>query len=232
MSGVLWSKRDTRPFGMGIHEGPPPDGHEGWHSWEEAEFDNLPENTAYFSHSLPLAPLRKPGERNRVLFTRWGEKDFPLLFHYRDPRAVLSSVMHYCMNRIAGNVSSHSSWIRAVGDVLEGMSDDDTRLTATLELMPEYMNRQYREHLWLLWHPKVCRTSFEGLAGPKARGCETTQRKSVARMMVHLGISGSPVELASSLFSEDVRTFSRGRVGRMAGRLPGFSFATIREQVW
>ena len=38
------------------------------------------------------------------------------------------------------------------------------------------------------------------------------QIRMVAQSMVSLGVSGSPTELASSLYAEDVRTFSRGRI--------------------
>jgi hypothetical protein len=201
-----------RPFGIGIQEGPPPDGFGDWISWENTEFDGLAENTAYFNHTLPFMALRKPGEEYRTLLKRWLASPFPLLFHYRDPRAVLSSVMRYCTDQIVGSPSSHGAWIQVVGDVLKGLPDDDARLTATLELLGDYMQRQYRENLWMLWHPAVCRTSYEGLAGPRAGGSEADQQRSVARVMVRLGISGSPSELAASLYATDVRTFSRGRI--------------------
>ncbi|MGI9609713.1 MAG: hypothetical protein ACR2NL_05410 [Acidimicrobiia bacterium] len=201
-----------QPFGIGVQEGPPPDGFADWISWENAEFDGLAENTAYFNHTLPFMALRKPGEEYRTLLKRWLAAPFPLLFHYRDPRAVLSSVMRYCTDQTVGSPSSHGAWIQVVGDVLKGMPDDDARLTATLELLGDYMQRQYRENLWMLWHPAVCRTSYEELAGPKAGGSELDQRRAVARVMVRLGISGSPDELADSLYATDVRTFSRGRI--------------------
>lgn len=201
-----------RPFGIGIQKGPTPDGHPDWISWEDAEFDGLAENTAYFSHTLPFMALRKPGEQYRTLLKRWLSGDFPLLFHYRDPRAVVSAVMRYCMNRVTGKASLHGAWIQILGAVLEGLPDDDARLTATLELMGDYMQRQYRENLWMLWHPRVIRSSYETLAGTRAGGSEAAQLKCVAQTMVRLGITGSPASLASSLFSENVRTFSRGRI--------------------
>lgn len=208
----LFEGAGYQPFGIGIKEGPPPDGFGDWISWEDANFDGLAENTAYFSHTLPFMALRKPGEEYRTLLKRWLAAPFPLLFHYRDPRAVLSSVMRYCTNQTVGAPSYHGSWIQVVSDVLKGMPDDDARLTATLELLGDYMKRQYRENLWMLWHPAVCRTSYEGLAGPRAGGSNADQQRSVARVMVRLGISGSPHELAESLYATDVRTFSRGRI--------------------
>jgi hypothetical protein len=201
-----------KPFGIGIHKGPPPDGYPDWIAWEDAEFDNLGPDTAYFSHSLPFMTMRKPGEQYRTLLKRWLERDFPLLFHYRDPRAVLSSVKRYCMNQIAGSASTHGAWIRVMGGVLRGLPDDDARLTACIELLGDYMERQYRDNLWMLLHPRVIRTTYEALAGLRAGGSRARQLSSVAQTMVRLGIGGSPVELASSLYSEDVRTFSRGRI--------------------
>ena len=148
----------------------------------------------------------------RTIYPYSLERDFPLLFHYRDPRAVLSSVKRYCMNQIAGSASTHGAWIRVMGGVLRGLPDDDARLTASIELLGDYMQRQYRENLWMLWHPRVIRTTYEALAGPCAGGSQAEQYSSVAQTMVWLGVGGSPVELASSLYAEDVRTFSRGRI--------------------
>ncbi len=210
--GRLAEKLGFQPFGIGIQVGPPPGPYHDWCEWEEEEFDRLPEGTAYFSHTLPLVYLRKPGERYRRLLLRWAEAKFPLIFNYRDPRAILCSVMRYGMNRIVGDASFHSAWIQILGEVLEAIPDDDRRLTRTIELMTDYMHRQFRDNLWLLRHPEVCKTCYEGLAGPLAGGDADRQRKMVASVMIHLGVSGCPGDIAAELFSRKVRTFSRGRV--------------------
>jgi len=199
------------PFGNGVQVGPPPNGCFDWPTWEEREFNSRPDGMAYFSHTLPLVPLKKPGERDRPLLRQWLEHKFPLIYNYRDPRAVISSLTRYCLNQIVGEPSYHSAWIKVLGEVLQSLETTSDQLLATIELMDEYLDRQYRDHLWLLRHPQVACSSFESLVGAQGGGERSTQAKVVARLLVHLSMPGCPIAIGEKIYCSGVRTFSRGK---------------------
>jgi hypothetical protein len=67
---------------------------------------------------------------------------------------------------------------------------------------------------WLLNHPRVCKTSFEELVGPKGGGSAGAQARAIARVMDFLGATGRvPEETADQLFNPDAFSFYRGQVG-------------------
>ena len=85
-------------MGMGVISDLPAPGPElSWEDRERQYISSAPPYSCYFTHSLPAHNGDNVG--HRPLFTQWCREPFPLVFIYRDPRAVLCSFVRYVLKR-------------------------------------------------------------------------------------------------------------------------------------
>jgi hypothetical protein len=176
--------------------------------WEYLAFP--PADCAYVTHSLPV--FTGDDVEPRPLLKLWCERHFPLLFHYRDPRAVLCSYVRYVMKAGRSGEFTVSPFTQVCSETLSAIADPAARLTLALEMLGEYMTWAFRDNAWLLHHPAVCRTRYELLAGPEGGGERALQILEVARLMVHLSAGGDPAALAERIYDRQTRTFAVGRI--------------------
>jgi len=140
---------------------------------------------------------------------RWiSESQPPLVFNYRDPRDVLVSLTHYLLASPSPNY-----WLMATASILKSLSTMHQRLDYLIRCTPRFLDLAFRQHLWLLFHPAVCKVSFEELVGPRGGGSAIAQAWAVLKLMDHLSVEGDPESIASTLFSNEARTFRKGQIG-------------------
>lgn len=172
------------------------------------------QRAALSTHALRLEPDTSSGDLggdisvDSPLWTWISEARPPLIFNHRDPRDVLISLVHYLVD----DPSTHY-WNRATGTILKTLPGTDERVGYLLRCVPRYLDVYFRQHFWLLFHPAVCKVSFEQLVGAKGGGSDAARMHAVLRVMEHVGFEGDPAELGRSLLSQETRTFRRGRIG-------------------
>ncbi|MEU7914154.1 hypothetical protein [Microbispora bryophytorum] len=182
--------------------------------WEKNEADYLPTlgpGSAYLVHSLPMPTVGGPLQYPRPLFSLWCENDFPVIYHYRDPRAVILSLIRYLLKQnVSGGFTGlpfHTMYAR----VLRSLPTGERRLTHAIDNLDSYLTWSFRDNAWLLDHPGVLTTSYETLVGARGGGGDHERDLAVAQLMVTLGISGDPADMAQRAYDPLARTFSRGR---------------------
>jgi hypothetical protein len=145
----------------------------------------------------------------------WSETGEPkIIFHYRDPRDVILSMVNFVSGQTKGGLSAINN-LRAFRSIMLAKPDLDERLTYALtdESFP-CQAADYKRMLWMLHHPNVYTTSFEGLVGPNGGGSEETQLSSTAGLLDFLGATGhTPEDVVKSLFNRDAFTFFKGQIG-------------------
>lgn len=178
-------------------------------SWSEQINTNFlakfPENTAFFFHGMALdhIPLG--------LAERWTHNHQPpILFHYRDPRAVLVSLVNYLLRRSTGKGFSRTTYQIMLADLLQ-QTPAEERLARVMTCYPEYFQVNFERQQWLLHHPSVCKTHFEALVGERGGGDAQQQRNAIQRVMQHCRIDGDPNAAADQLFDPSQRTFHKGQ---------------------
>jgi hypothetical protein len=87
------------------------------------------------------------------------------------------------------------------------------RINYIIKCVPRFFDIAFRQHFWLLYHPNVCKISFEELVGSKGGGDYLQQIWAVIKIMTHLKISGDPQIIANQIFSTEARTFRKGQIG-------------------
>ncbi len=161
----------------------------------------LPPKPAIFVKALPLG----------THLAHWSEKlDPPIVYHYRDPRSVVLSYVSYELNQ-AKEPHSRSAVANITSAIYQTLPNTRQRLMWTLKYHTALLE-VYREHAWLLYHPAVCETSFEGLVGSGGGSSDELQLDSIRGVMNHLGIDGDPERVATELFNKNSRTFRKGRI--------------------
>ncbi len=180
------------------------------------------DNTALFTHGMKLEPdttVRDLGgditisegatnDPTGALWTWINKKTPPIVFFYRDPRDVLVSLIHYLL----GNYSTNY-WLSTTSQILRSLPTMQERIDYIIKCVPRFLDIAFRQHLWLLHHPNVCKVSFENLIGTKGGGNEFDQLIAVSKMMIHLSIHGDVKSIAKSLYSTKARTFRKGKIG-------------------
>lgn len=174
----------------------------------------LPPKTCYFLHFLPVDfvdPMKfhfMDMTDTRPFLEEWAYSYEPqIFFNYRDPRAVISSVVHY---HAKGEFTNRGK-AKIYTDIIKSLPSHDDRLKFVIRSYPAFLNRAYREQTWLLYHPAICRLSFERLVGAPGGGDDMTQKRLVAEVMTSLSVTGSATDIAKGLFGSS-RTFFRGTI--------------------
>lgn len=132
----------------------------------------------------------------------------PIVFGYRDPRDVIVSMIYYLM----GDPSA-SHWQMLTAQILAALPTMHARIDYIIRCVPSYLDVAFRQHVWLLYHPRVCKLSFEELIGERGGGSEMAQEFALLRLLDQVRVSGDPKLLARQLFSDSVRTFRKGQIG-------------------
>jgi hypothetical protein len=178
-----------------------------WSSSFDASFlRKFPARTAYFTHAMPLHDIP------RSLAEEWVTEHEPrILFHYRDPRAVLASFVNYLMKRNAGRGHSAAGYQTMLSDLLAQVPSAE-HIATVMAACPQYIRKGFEDNLWLLHHSAVCKTSFEDLVGPAGGGATAAQIETMDRVAEFLGQPRPERGVAARLFDRDARTFCRGQV--------------------
>lgn len=178
-----------------------------WESHEEETLADLPARSAYFAHSLPLPDIGGIGQEPRPLFNLLCAQPWPIVFHYRDPRAVLASLCRY-LARSAGDFTTAPFHVM-VARILRELPAAD-RLDFAIANLEPYLRWSFSNNAWLLDVPFVMRSSYEELVGARGGGDQTDAVRWVAQLMLRLQVGGDPAEVASAIYDEGSRTFDRG----------------------
>ena len=178
---------------------------------------SLPPMSCYFLHYLPIQfeqPMKwqYPNLADTLPIVRlWTERySPPLIFNYRDPRAVLSSFVHYYLS-LPKSEKPYSPLRQIHKDILEALPDHTSRLKYMMNAYPTYLHRSFRENAWLMFHPKVTRVPFECLVGREGGGTERSQFDVIEQVAKRVGFEGNCSQLISSLFG-GTRTFRTGQI--------------------
>ncbi|MEQ8767511.1 MAG: histidine phosphatase family protein [Planctomycetota bacterium] len=172
-----------------------------------------------FFHSLPDGPFIRD----------WLQCGGRVIFHYRDPRAVVVSLVHYLSDDQVRAQIPEEWGARHHAAEIARCTDIGDKVRHVLEQMPEYLE-VYRKHTWLLDHPGVCRTRFEDLVGTRGGGSKHAQRVSLETVMAYLGAEVPlSTDLAEGLFDEGARTFRRGRIDSWRHELPSDVLARLES---
>ncbi|MEV4181932.1 hypothetical protein AB0J28_10885 [Streptosporangium canum] len=195
--------------GEGTGPSPYPDG-----LWERNEAEYLPTlgpDSAYVVHSLPMPTVGGPLQYPRPLFYLWCENAFPVIYHYRDPRAVVLSLIRYLLKQNASGSFTGLPFHTMYARVLRSLPTAGKRLTNAIDNLDSYLSWSFRDNAWLLDHPDVLTTSYESLVGALGGGRDDDRDLAVAQLMITLGVSGDPTGMAEQAYNPHARTFSQGR---------------------
>jgi hypothetical protein len=145
----------------------------------------------------------------------WTETGEPrIIFHYRDPRDTILSLVNFLCGRTKDGLSAFNN-LPVFSTILLSKESLEERLTYALtdETFPCQAD-DFKRMLWLLHHPNVCKTSFEELVGPSGGGSAEAQLRVVSRLINFLGVTTqSPEDLVSALFNRESFSFFRGQIG-------------------
>lgn len=172
--------------------------------------------TALSSHYLPLqfnTTSKDYGYSTNPYvedhFKNWVETGTPpIIFNYRDPRDTLISLIFYIEEN-----PTFTYWSSITADIIKEFASLPDKINYIVNYDPSFFNIYYRQHFWLLTHPKVCNVSYEKLVGVKGKSTTKEQYLCVSKIMVHLSVEGCPKEVARSIYSKQSRTFRKGTIG-------------------
>lgn len=133
----------------------------------------------------------------------------PVVFNYRDPRAVLLSFVHYLTEGAREDFTRISGYVE-LSELLKRLPTLEERLAFVMEYVPNYLNGAFLGNAWLLREPRVLCVCYEALVGGRGGGSDDQQLATVSRLMAHLGVSGEPRAIAARLYDTGSRTFRRG----------------------
>jgi hypothetical protein len=164
------------------------------------------EKVCVITHHLPLVPgIQELLDRTHVR----------IVFNHRDPRGVALSQYHYLLGntRLGVEGVTPTPFNLAYSKTLREISTLSERVDyLVFEMLPKIIERFFKDHLWLLHHPRVFKTSFETLVGPCGGGDGRGQCRTVEKLMNHLAETGEAQSIAEDLFDKNVRTFRNSRV--------------------
>lgn len=166
---------------------------------------SIPDGQAWFLHQLDYRQMPEDLLRSWI-----SDRQPQIIFHYRDPRAVLLSELNYllCPEKW-GEGFGTSSQVRLYSDLFAQLSPE-RRVSKAIDLLGNQVQWAFDAHLWLLHHPHVCKTTFERLVGPQGGGDAGIQLREVKRVCRFLGRSGDAGAIAARVYSRKARTFFRG----------------------
>lgn len=135
----------------------------------------------------------------------------PIVFNYRDPRAVLVSFVHYLTDGAREDFTRISGYVE-LSEMLKRLPGLEERLLFVMKFVPNYLRGAFLGNAWLLRDPRACCVSYEALVGSRGGGSDVVQAAAVAGLMEHLGIAGEAGAIADRLYDTGSRTFRKGSV--------------------
>jgi hypothetical protein len=135
----------------------------------------------------------------------------PIVFNYRDPRAVLVSFVHDLTDGAREDFTRISGYVE-LSEMLKRLPTLEGRLCFVMKFVPNYLKGAFLGNAWLLRDPRALCVSYEALVGSRGGGSEDGQVSTVASLMEHLGVEGDPRAIADRLYDTGSRTFRRGNV--------------------
>ena len=131
----------------------------------------------------------------------------------RDPRDVTLSAINFLADSSGKGFSAYND-IRVFSEILQAKETLEAQLTYALTDPSFPAQGDFHRMLWLLHHPRVCKTSFEELVGPAGGGSAQLQEQALKRVIDFLGITDAkPEDVAGKLFNRDSFSFYRGQIG-------------------
>jgi hypothetical protein len=173
-----------------------------------SDFADTPSGVCWMINQLDLTRI------DGHFLEEWSETGEPrIIYNYRDPRDMILSAVNFLGGKTRQGFSNyHDSQV--LSDILRSKESLGEQLEYALTDPSFVTSSDHSRMLWLLNHPKVCKTSFEELVGPKGGGSAEVQTRVIARVMDFLGATDrAPAELADQLFNPDAFSFYRGQVG-------------------
>ncbi len=176
----------------------------------------LAPDAAYFFSGLTIEMIPPP------LLAHWRQTGQPpILFNYRDPRAVLLSQVNYLLGKARSGGFTETRFHLVYSDILKAQPDESAALDVAIRTMGGYLRQSFESSQWLLFHPRACRLTYERLVGARGGGSDEAQQRLVAEVMAHLGMAahgGAEVAaVAARLYDPEKRTFSRGQADAWRG---------------
>ncbi len=144
----------------------------------------------------------------------WSQTGEPrIIFNYRDPRDMLLSFVNFLCGKTGRGFSNYNDLL-PISEILNSKATLEDRLAYALADRSFPGLGDHQRMLWLLHHPKVCKTSFEELIGPRGGGSAQAQVRALSRVFEFLGVTDTePAGVAGRLFNPDVFSFYRGQIG-------------------
>jgi len=166
----------------------------------------LPAQSCLFLHKLHFQTLP------HKFVVDWTNSHYPpIIFHYRDPRALLFSIINYVLKKTNSGEFTQSTGSIMLSDILANI-EPRNRVRVAIEGLREFMISAYEAHSWLFYHPKVCKTSFERLIGRKGGGSDSIQLQEVRKVIKHINASYNPESIVQKLYDPTQRTFYLGQI--------------------
>jgi hypothetical protein len=178
------------------------------HRTAESAFTETPPNICWVLHEFDIRKI------DGAFLREWSETGEPrVIFHHRDPRDVILSMVNFASGQTRGGLSAINN-LRAFSSILLSKPTLEERLTYALtdESFPCQVG-DYKRMLWMLHHPHVYRTTFEDLVGPRGGGSAAAQLRTTAGLVDFLGVSRPAEELVTPLYNPDAFTFFKGQIG-------------------
>jgi hypothetical protein len=173
-----------------------------------SDFADTPSGVCWMINQLDLTRI------DGHFLKEWSETGEPrIIYNYRDPRDMILSAVNYLGGKTRQGFSNyHDSQV--FSDILRSKESLEEQLEYALTDPSFVTLSDHLRMFWLLNHPKVCKTSFEELVGPKGGGSAGVQARAIARVMEFLGVTDRTLEqLTDQLFNPDAFSFYRGQVG-------------------
>lgn len=180
-----------------------------------------PADCALFFHLLPTGPHLGEWVYHRA--------PPPILYHYRDPRGLVVSLVHYLTGKAREGFTS-VPWYEAQAQALAGLTTTAARIDHAISHFGDFLDMAYRQHAWLLRHPAVHRSSYERLVGAAGGGSAEEQRRLVSSLMLHFGVSGEPADVSRQLYATDSRTFRKGHADGWRDEFSPTQLAAFRDR--
>jgi hypothetical protein len=174
-----------------------------------SRFAETPSGVAWMFHKFDIRQI------DGAFLREWAQTGEPrIIFHYRDPRDTVLSLVNYLCGRTREGISSVNH-LPVFGRLLMAKESLEERLAYALvdDSFP-CQPADFKSLLWLLHHPDVCTTSFEELVGPNGGGSAESQLRATERLINFLGVTDcSAEEVVGNLFNRDAFSFFQGQIG-------------------
>jgi hypothetical protein len=148
------------------------------------------------------------------------------VFAFRDPRDQLLSMVRFIES--SPMMEEHPIG-RIYGPILRSFRSLSERIDFAIHDPGFPFREAYRQNLWLLRHPDVCKARYEDLVGASGGGSDALRVDAIERILRHVGVTASAPQLAETLYG-GTKTFARGRLGEFRNELsPALQAAFERE---